>query len=115
MNHEGRWIDAKWGGTCSECEKTIEIGDRIGWIPSQKSSLCSQCAPGFIGEDPEDNGETPDGRHLKGSRVIIVGGPGEGTTGKVVRSGSIYAEVLVKGETKTATLFCCNLQVVGTL
>lgn len=52
----GHWMTAKYPGKCGEdCGRRIEEGDRIVYIPGQKTALCSDCGPGWIGEDPDAN------------------------------------------------------------
>jgi len=51
---DGWWMYAKYDGRCAECNSEIEAGDRIGWVPLQKAALCKECAPEYIGEDPEE-------------------------------------------------------------
>lgn len=52
---DGWWMDAKFDSRCGECNRTIREGDRIVYLPKERTALCSNpdCGPARIGEDPE--------------------------------------------------------------
>ena len=47
-------MDAKYDGRCAECYEPIEVGERIGYIPTEKAALCARHAEERIGPDPEE-------------------------------------------------------------
>lgn len=52
---EGRWMNARFKGTCGECGDPIAEGDRIVYVPLTKTALCAgeECGQAIAGEDPE--------------------------------------------------------------
>jgi len=43
MKGDPRWIEAKYGGLCSQCGAELHPGDRILYWPRTRTVMCEKC------------------------------------------------------------------------